>query len=105
MAELRTQRRSKNWLHQRSGVARTTIDGWATQPQPPQARTVAAVAEVLKVPEDEALRLAGVLPNTTPPMDDDGWADLSKVSSAALLAEIARRISRSEEPNDESAED
>lgn len=94
MAELEKQRRTKNWLHQRSGVARNTIDEWATQPRAPQVRTVVAVANALGIDEDEAIELAGIRSGRKPPVDDDGRVDLSDVSSDDLAAEVLRRMKR-----------
>lgn len=43
-----------------ANVSRGTIDSWKTQPRPPLAPTVVAVAERLGIDRDEALRLAGI---------------------------------------------
>lgn len=55
----------KGWtkveLREQTGVARSTVEAWASQPRPPQPRTVNAVADALGIPREEALRLAGVL--------------------------------------------
>lgn len=51
---------SKQELSDRSGVARSTIDGWQRNPRRPQAKSVNAVADVLGIDRAEALRLAGV---------------------------------------------
>ena len=78
---------TKVQLHQRSGVARSTIDGWKTRMTPPHAATVLNVARVVGIEDDEALRLAGLKgPKAIPP------ADLAEVPTDDLLAEIRRRI-------------
>lgn len=55
----------KGWtkaeLADRSGVARSTIDGWESNPRPPQAKKVNAVADVLGIDRARALRLAGII--------------------------------------------
>jgi hypothetical protein len=88
VAELATQGRSKTWLHQRTGVARNTVDNWAKQPRAPQAGTVLSVTRELGIADDEALELAGITPTgvvvTT--------VDLAVIGTDALLAEIRRRI-------------
>ena len=59
----------KGWsiaeLGTRSGVARSTVYGWRDNPGRPQAKSVNAVADVLGIPRDRALRLAGII-GTTP---------------------------------------
>jgi transcriptional regulator with XRE-family HTH domain len=52
---------TKAQLADRAGVSRPTVDNWRTNPRPPQARSVNAVADVLGIPRKEALRLAGVI--------------------------------------------
>jgi transcriptional regulator with XRE-family HTH domain len=47
-------------LAQSANVSRGTIDSWKTQPRPPLAPTVVAVADRLGIDRDEALRLAGI---------------------------------------------
>lgn len=88
---LADQNRSKNWLHTKTGVARSTIDAWKTQPRPPQARTVLKVAEALRMDRTEALRLAGVLTDLTVNVAGETVA-LAEVDTDVLLAEIRRRI-------------
>ena len=58
---------TKTELRKRTGVARSTIDSWATQATPPQARTVNKVADALGIDRVEALRLAGILDETSAP--------------------------------------
>src|SRR5690606_18912553 len=78
---------TKVQLHQRSGVARSTIDGWKTRMTPPHAATVLNVARVVGIEDDEALRLAVLKgPKAIPP------ADLAEVPTDVVLAEIRRRI-------------
>lgn len=48
-------------LNQKTGVARSTINKFRTQPRPPQAATVIALAKALDIPVAEALHLAGIL--------------------------------------------
>jgi transcriptional regulator with XRE-family HTH domain len=48
-------------LAESSGVARSTIAKWAIQQNTPQPEKVNAVADVLGIPREEALRLAGIL--------------------------------------------
>ena len=54
---------TKAQLAERSGVSRPTIDNWRVNPRAPQARSVNAVADVLGIPRQQALRLAGVIPD------------------------------------------
>lgn len=91
MEALKTRGLTKSQLHQRSGVARSTIDTWKTQPRPPQPATVIAVADVLEIDRGEALRLAGVLADTKAATDGT-TVDLSDVDTDVLLAEVRRRI-------------
>jgi transcriptional regulator with XRE-family HTH domain len=88
---LKTRGMTKAQLHQRSGVARSTLDTWKTQPRPPQAATVLAVADALDIDRGEALRLAGVLADTKA-VKEGTTVDLSDVDTDVLLAEIRRRI-------------
>lgn len=93
MQALKTRGMTKAQLHQKSGVARSTIDTWKAQPRPPQAATVLAVADVLEIDRGEALRLAGVLADTKAAAEGT-TVDLSDVDTDVLLAEIRRRIPR-----------
>jgi transcriptional regulator with XRE-family HTH domain len=105
VAELSAQRRTKNWLHKRTGVARTTIDGWETQPKPPQARTVALVAEALGISEGEAFALAGLPTTSTVPADESGRlspTDLTDVQLAEGIMLFAEELRRRSEERDES---
>jgi transcriptional regulator with XRE-family HTH domain len=52
---------SKTELSDRSGVARTTIDNWSTNPRTPTAEAVNAVADVLGVDRARAHVLAGIV--------------------------------------------
>lgn len=67
-------------LERETGVSRTTINKWKTQPRPPQAATVNTVARVLDIDPVDALKLAGILPADTPePERDDrtvSWDEL-----------------------------
>lgn len=90
---LRAQGKSKNWLHKHSKVARNTIDRWRVQPNPPQAATVIAVADVLGLDRSEALRLGGVIADVEVEVESSGRAvALDEVDTDVLLAEIRRRI-------------
>jgi transcriptional regulator with XRE-family HTH domain len=91
MEALKIRGMTKSQLHQKSGVARSTIDTWKTQPRPPQPATVIAVADVLGIDRGEALRLAGVLPDTKAAAEGT-IVDLSQVDTDVLIAEIRRRI-------------
>lgn len=87
MERLKATGTTKLQLHQRSGVARSTVDAWRTRLTTPQPSTVLSVARELGINEDEALRLAGLKgPLPVPP------ADLAEVPTDDLLAEIRRRI-------------
>lgn len=48
-------------LQQETGIGRSTFNSWRTQPQPPQPRTVNEIADLLNIPRETALRLAGIL--------------------------------------------
>lgn len=54
---------TKAQLSERSSVSRPAIDNWRTNPKPPQARSVNAVADALGIPRNRALRLAGIIGN------------------------------------------
>lgn len=88
---LTDQGKSKTWLHQRSGVARNTVDNWAKQPKVPQVGTVLAVARALGIDEAEAVQLAGITANGGA-IQEGAAIDLADVGTDALLAEIRRRI-------------
>lgn len=65
---------TKTQLSERSGVSRPAIDKWQKNPRPPQAASVNAVADVLDIPRERALRLAGVIaaePEAHPPPAPD----------------------------------
>lgn len=55
---------TKAELSDRSEVAKSTIDKWATNPRKPQAAKVNAVADVLGIPRARAVRLAGIITDT-----------------------------------------
>ncbi|GAA4225914.1 hypothetical protein GCM10022254_09020 [Actinomadura meridiana] len=65
----------KGWsrvqLAKRAGVARTTVDGWKTNPRAPHVTTVTDVADALGVDRSEALRLAGLTPTRPVPTSDE----------------------------------
>lgn len=87
MVELASRGKGKFWLHKNSGVARNTIDNLEKQPRPPQASTVAAVADVLGIDRKEAARLAGLPVDT---LQAAPATDLSALSSDQLAAEAKR---------------
>jgi transcriptional regulator with XRE-family HTH domain len=89
--ELRNRSKTKSWLSGESGVARTTIDKWETQPRMPQAGTVAAVADALSIDRLEAARLAGL---PVEALASAPGVDLSQVEDEDLLAELLRRLKR-----------
>lgn len=66
---------SRGWsgvrLERETGVSRQTVNKWRTQPRPPQAATVNAVATVLGIPLEDALRLAGILPGEEQPPSEE----------------------------------
>lgn len=88
---------TKAQLKQRSGVARSTIDLWRTQPRPPQPSTVLAVADALGIDRNEALRLAGVLDEEEARRLDESGSikgsppvDLAEIPTDALVEELHR---------------
>lgn len=76
---------TKTELRKRTGVARSTIDSWATQTTPPQARTVNKVADALGIDRVEALRLAGILDGA--PAAEDQLTPLDEFERVALAAD------------------
>ncbi|GIH76174.1 hypothetical protein Plo01_26030 [Planobispora longispora] len=88
---------TKGWtvseLWRRSGVARSTITQWATQPRPPQSATVIAVADALGIAHEEALRLAGIL-ESEPQPSSAGRPDVEDERLAALQAELEATLSK-----------
>lgn len=91
MQALLDQGKTKHWLHKRSGIARNTIDRWRTQPKPPQAGTVIAVADALGMDRTQALQLGGVMPPINVVVDGE-TIPLADVDTDVLLAEVRRRI-------------
>lgn len=87
MAELTSRGKGKLWLHKTSGVARNTIDNLEKQPRPPQAGTIAAIADTLGIDRKEAARLAGLPVDT---LQAVATTDLSALSSDQLAAESKR---------------
>lgn len=91
---------TKTELRKRTGVARSTIDSWATQATPPQARTVNKVADALGIDRVEALRLAGILDETSapaPPIVPLDAFERSVAESALPAAEKTAAILRHRE--------
>ncbi|MGH3585304.1 MAG: helix-turn-helix domain-containing protein [Pseudonocardia sp.] len=68
-------RMDKGWsrvqLAQKAGVARTTVDGWKSNPRAPLVTTVVEVADRLGIERQEALRLAGLAPEPAPIPDEE----------------------------------
>jgi len=94
---------TKTELRKRTGVARSTIDSWATQTAPPQARTVNKVADALGIDRVEALRLGGILdeaPGEPALVPLDAFerrvmdADLPYAEKAAAIQEHRDQIAR-----------
>lgn len=56
------QQMSKHQLHEKTGVARSTIDNLKTSARPPAARIVHALADAVGLDRTDAARLAGLLP-------------------------------------------
>jgi transcriptional regulator with XRE-family HTH domain len=77
---------TKTDLRKKTGVARSTIDSWATQATPPQARTVNKVADALGIDRMEALRLAGIL-DTGPADGEPQIVPLDAFERAAMAAD------------------
>lgn len=59
------ERAKKGWtwarLQKETGVARSTVLKWRSQPNPPQPASVNAVSDALGIARDEALFLAGII--------------------------------------------
>jgi transcriptional regulator with XRE-family HTH domain len=83
---------NKAQLHQRSGIARSTVDNWRTGAKVPHAASVIAVADALGIDREEALRMAGHDVPTGHAPEREGLIDLSEVDTDVLMAEIRRRI-------------
>lgn len=77
---------TKSELRHKTGVARSTVEAWATQPRPPQPRTVNAVADALGIDRTEALRLAGILDET--PGREEQMVALDEFERAVLAADL-----------------
>lgn len=76
-----------------AGIDRGTLENWRKQPRTPMASTVKEVAERLGIPQDEALRLAGILPGeaTEPkPAAVDEQDDVFTPDEAELVERIRR---------------
>lgn len=90
LTELASKGRSKLWLHQQSGVARNTIDNWATQPRSPQAASIMAVADALDIPREEAAALSGLVGGIWDAAAES--IDLTGFSDIEVLMELAKRV-------------
>lgn|GEM_PF-3630519 len=89
-AALNERGQTKSWLARNSGVSRATINNWRWQPRTPQAGNVLAIADVLEIAHDEALRLAGLAVRA--PAIQEGRPDLGSASDEELVAELHRRL-------------
>lgn len=74
---------SRTQLAKKAGVARSTVDGWKTNPRPPFVTTIAEVADRLGVDRQDAFRLAGLTGETVP-------ADAPQRRAAPSAAEAER---------------
>lgn len=99
-ATLAERGQTKTWLSQRSGVTRATLNNWRTKPRSPQASSVLAVADVLDIDHQKALRLAG-LPSVGEALPADDGADLSALQPPALVERIHRLTSELDRLTDE----
>jgi transcriptional regulator with XRE-family HTH domain len=87
---------TKAQLADRAGISRPTIDNWRTNPRAPQARSVNAVADVLGISRDRALRLAGIIsePQPEPLVHPELAESLRKHvpdDAERIIAELERR--------------
>ena len=93
---------AKGWtttdLKRESGVARSTVSGWATRPRPPQKRSVRAVAESLGMDLDDALRMAGIIAQDGEPEEAPaaGGRDDTLEALQAQLKALLDRMSPAE---------
>lgn len=83
--------RTQVWLSKETGIPRSTLNAWKTQPRPPYAKTVIRVADALGMDRNEALRLAGRESDVRVALEDQ-VVSLDEVRTDDLLAEIRRRI-------------
>lgn len=88
---------TKAQLTERSGIHRSTIENWRTNPRPPQARAVNSVADVLGIDRARALRLAGVITDVS--TADRSPPSLLDERLGHENAEIIRSLLRDEEPD------
>jgi transcriptional regulator with XRE-family HTH domain len=86
----------KGWtkaeLTDRSGVAKTTIDNWERNPRKPQSAKVNAVADVLGIPRERALRLAGIITGAEAERSPPSALDEAFGDKARDFREAVRRI-------------
>jgi len=82
-------------LTRRATVSRPTIYGWRDNPGKPQAAPVNAVADVLGIPREQALRLAGVIASEPEPLVDPEVAAILRRrypdEAEEIIAELERR--------------
>lgn len=98
-------------LERETGVSRTTINKWKTQPRPPQAATVNTVAATLNIDPVEALQLAGILPTDEPPAERDAqtvsWDELmdliedAKARDDRLIYDALMEVKRKRDERDD----
>lgn len=82
MRELADRDWTQTQLAEVSGVSRSTVDSWKTQPRPPRTSSIKAVADALRIDRTEAYRLAGI-PEARIPRDE-GSAPPAPSPSPAL---------------------
>jgi transcriptional regulator with XRE-family HTH domain len=88
---------TKAQLADRAGISRPTVDNWRTNPRAPQARSVNAVADVLGISRDRALRLAGVIAEAQPePLVDPQLADALRRYVPVEAEETIARLEQAE---------
>lgn len=79
-------------LASKSGVARSTIYGWRDNSGKPQAKSVNAVADVLGIPRERALRAAGIIAGAEPePEPEIPGSLLREIMNTPGLTEEGRR--------------
>ncbi|MEO3869413.1 helix-turn-helix transcriptional regulator [Nonomuraea sp. B12E4] len=86
-ATLTRQGKTKTWLSGRANVSRATINNWARQPRTPQSANVLAVADVLGIDHEKALRLAGLAISSELPPEP---TDLASLPTPALVEKLHR---------------
>lgn len=75
-------------LAKRAKISRPTIYGWRDNLGIPQAAPVNSAADLLGIPREEALRLAGIITDTEP-ADRSPPAGLREETKAAMRRDLA----------------